>query len=163
MKKFGNLYFNENGEVFLSNGERYPEFERRYDKHGEMDGYMYVRVHGKRMPVHRIIAKLFVENPDPEKFKIVDHINRIRSDSRACNLRWVNNHLNSLNRDTITAKFDRDINMWYSSIWCRGQEFFLGFFTTFQQCHKATRFARLKLFDCVYTNETEGDEDFYSR
>ena len=40
-----------------------------------------------RPPAHRIVAKAFVPNPEGKKF--VDHINRIRDDNRAENLRWV--------------------------------------------------------------------------
>jgi hypothetical protein len=39
--------------------------------------------------IHKLVAQAFVPNPDPEKKKFVDHINTIRTDSRACNLRWV--------------------------------------------------------------------------
>ena len=150
MKKFGNLFFTESGDVFLSNGERYPIDERRYRKNGTFDGYKYVRVNGNLKPIHRIIAKLYVKNPNPEKFNIVDHINRIRSDNRACNLRFVSNFLNSHNKDTITAKFDNDIKMWTSSIWCKGEEMVVGFFTSFLACHLATRNARYLLFERLY-------------
>ena len=37
--------------------------------------------------VHRIVAELFIHNPDNKS--CVDHINGDRSDNRACNLRWV--------------------------------------------------------------------------
>ena len=39
--------------------------------------------------IHKLVAQAFVPNPDPERKKFVDHINTIRTDSRACNLRWV--------------------------------------------------------------------------
>ena len=49
----------------------------------------------KNFLTHRIIATVFVPNPNnrPE----VDHINTIRTDIRASNLRWVNRRENTLN------------------------------------------------------------------
>ena len=44
--------------------------------------------------VHRLVAQLFVENPNPEKFKEVDHINANKHDNRDSNLRWCTNKMN---------------------------------------------------------------------
>lgn len=41
----------------------------------------------KSHKVHRIVAEAFVPNPDNKG--CVDHINTVRTDCRACNLRWV--------------------------------------------------------------------------
>ena len=38
---------------------------------------------------HRLIALQFIPNPNPTKFKYIDHINHIRTDNRINNLRWV--------------------------------------------------------------------------
>lgn len=53
---------------------------------------------GKYEAVHRLVAKAFCENPDPEKRYIVDHIDRDRKNNYYKNLRWVTpkeNYLNS--------------------------------------------------------------------
>lgn len=53
----------------------------------------YVRVHvsinGKEYnkAVHRLVAEMFV--PNPKNKPCIDHINAIRDDNRASNLRWV--------------------------------------------------------------------------
>lgn len=38
--------------------------------------------------VHRAVAEAFVFNPNPSEFNCVDHINGIKEDNRAENLRW---------------------------------------------------------------------------
>ena len=45
--------------------------------------------------IHRAVAELFV--PNPENKPIIDHINTVRTDNRACNLRWVTHKENSNN------------------------------------------------------------------
>ena len=52
--------------------------------------------------VHRMVAELFVPNPDnlPE----VDHINRNSHDNRAVNLRWVTHAENMQNKKSLTGK-----------------------------------------------------------
>lgn len=53
----------------------------------------------KRYYIHRLLAETFVENPDPVKFKQVDHINRNHEDNNPfANLRWVSTSHNQRNR-----------------------------------------------------------------
>jgi hypothetical protein len=67
--------------------------------HLRTDGYPFVDLYKEHkrysLVVHRLVAIAFVPNPNnrPE----VDHINTIRTDARACNLRWVNRSENNLN------------------------------------------------------------------
>ena len=55
---------------------------------------------GKYKYVHRIIAMQFIENDDPIHKTQVDHINRIRSDNRIENLRWVSASTNNRNKSS---------------------------------------------------------------
>ena len=81
---------------------------RSYDLKGKMislspskvNGYVYVNLHqdGKRTRtmVHVLVAEAFLgERPDG---MVVDHINRLRNDNRASNLRWVTVSENCTNK-----------------------------------------------------------------
>ena len=60
-------------------------------------GYVQVKLRGKCLLVHRVVAGAFLPNPD--NLPQVDHINRIRTDNRVENLRWVSRSDNMVNRD----------------------------------------------------------------
>lgn len=68
-------------------------------------GYLTVRLCkncvSKKHYVHRIMAELFIPNPD--NLPTVDHINRIRDDKKITNLRWAPYKLQAQNR-TIKKK-----------------------------------------------------------
>ena len=51
----------------------------------------------KTLLVHRLVAQAFCENPNPNEYIIVDHINGNKHDNRAENLLWVNNPMNMKN------------------------------------------------------------------
>ncbi|MDE2099312.1 MAG: HNH endonuclease [Patescibacteria group bacterium] len=74
---------------------------RTFETKPRSDGYksISVRKNGKRVSVqtHILVAKAFV--PNPNNHTIVDHVNRIRHDNRASNLRWVTRRENNMNRE----------------------------------------------------------------
>ena len=146
--KFANLLVRDDGRIFITPEYEYC-YERKYNKQGVCDGYAYVTLWGTRkMAVHKILGKTIYKNPHPEIFDRLDHINRDRFDFRLSNLRWTNAHLNAINRENVfNTKFDYDVRMWYSTIWIRGEERLVGFFTTFREAHRANMEYRRQVYN----------------
>jgi len=65
----------------------------------DMDGYPRVTVGGvrERDRVHRFVAECFV--PNPEKKRLVNHIDGRKDNCRASNLEWVSEKENSLHAE----------------------------------------------------------------
>ena len=68
------------------------------------DGYYVIRILGKLFQVHRVVAETFHANP--ENKPTVDHINRVRTDNRACNLRWATHHEQNENSGIVLNRMD---------------------------------------------------------
>lgn len=66
------------------------------------DGYYYL---GKKL-LHRIVAELFIPNPENKPF--VDHIDTNRLNNRVDNLRWVTRTEN--NNNPLTKKHNSEAN-----------------------------------------------------
>jgi hypothetical protein len=48
-----------------------------------------------QIDIHVLVARAFINNPNPEKFKIVNHLNSDRADNRAENLEWCDHSRNA--------------------------------------------------------------------
>lgn len=70
-------------------------------KQGYVSVHLYYDGIFKKRPVHQLVAEAFCPNPDGKPF--IDHINGIRTDNRASNLRWCTAKENQNNPLTIEA------------------------------------------------------------
>lgn len=73
-------------------------FMKRQKDNGH--GYYTVTIMGDKHYVHRLVGAAFIDNP--MRYPEIDHINCIRNDNRASNLRWVTKKMNMAN--PITQK-----------------------------------------------------------
>ena len=79
----------------------------------DSDGYVAIglREGNKRTTkrIHKIIAELFVTNPKPDYYNIVNHINSIRNDNRAENLEWTDIKTNVREQDRTLSTLAKSI------------------------------------------------------
>ncbi|MGL4671183.1 HNH endonuclease [Cetobacterium sp.] len=68
-------------------------------------GYRVIKILGKHYRVGRLVLTTFKGEPENSKMQC-DHINRIATDDRLENLRWLTNSENMLNRDNSKAKYN---------------------------------------------------------
>ena len=142
----------EDGSIFTKSGYLLPTF-RKFNKNGEQSGYNFIKLPNERYPrsVYRIVAKLFVENLCPEKFNTVDHLDGCRSNDHVSNLKWVNNHLNSINKKgTLNASFDNDIHLWRAYFTIKKKEYTVGYYRTFREAHIQSQKEKQKKYSELY-------------
>jgi len=111
VKNYPNYLIFRNGAV-LSKGSKFnkPQFLKHCFN---QKGYKIVNLRdgkggGRPQFIHRLIAEQYIPNPENKPF--VDHINRIKTDNRICNLRWAtskenNNNMpeRSINKNSTTG------------------------------------------------------------
>lgn len=100
------LYFVSNyGRVKV----QYSNKEKLLKQHVRDNGYSgcALPLAGRQRPVlvHRLVADAFVPNPYNHRF--VDHIDCIRNNNTATNLKWVKDQLENMQNVTTTDKFHR--------------------------------------------------------
>lgn len=99
-------------------------------------GYLTIRLDGKLYRSHRL-AWLYVTGNEPQNY--IDHINRIKTDNRFCNLRDLTNSENLHNRikpqKTNTSghlgiDFHKASKKWRARVNVNKKEILIGFFET---------------------------------
>lgn len=74
-------------------------------------GYLRVNLATKDFKVHRLVALHFVQNPDPENFVQVNHIDGVKTNNMAENLEWCDNQYNkahSFQIGLVTAQGEKN-------------------------------------------------------
>ena len=101
-------YITENGEVY--------KIDTRNDKTTECfyhiaHGYKRIRVTDintntrRYLRVHRLVAKYYVENPKPNEYNLVNHIDGNKMNNNYKNLEWCNTSINTHHAyDTVLIK-----------------------------------------------------------
>jgi hypothetical protein len=62
------------------------------------DKYCPVMLDGRLRYLHRIVGEQFIPNPDPENFRVIDHMDGDKQNNSVKNLRWVSWSLNNRNK-----------------------------------------------------------------
>lgn len=94
------LWVSNIGRVWFPISKNHPEhitFGTNGKKDCKGNFYKVVRWKGKNISVHRLVAEVFIPNPD--NLPYIDHIDRNPSNNRVENLRWVTPKGNCENRD----------------------------------------------------------------
>lgn len=93
IKDYENYTINEEGIIMNNKGKEIKPYIHP-------TGYKIVDLYkdGKRkhFKLHKLLAETFV--PNPNDYKIIDHIDRDRLNNNLSNLRWTTSSINNLNR-----------------------------------------------------------------
>lgn len=110
-------------------------------------GYYMVKLYNnnskKTFKVHKLVAITFL-NHTPNKYElVVDHINNIRTDNRVENLQLITNRENCIKDKKVGSSrytgvsWKKTINKWESKIQLNKINYFLGYFKSELEAHKA--------------------------
>lgn len=86
----------EDTNIEVTRDGRYRRNGREWELSLNSAGYKQVTINGKPDRLHRIIAKVFIPNPDGKPF--IDHIDGNRLNNDVSNLRWATASENQRNR-----------------------------------------------------------------
>ncbi len=112
-----------NYEIFQDGRVKNIKTERFLTQHIDTTGYYKVTLSKKgkqkTFRIHRLIGKVFLENPN--NYKTIDHINRNKLDNRLDNLRWASSttqRLNQKNRKNKLNEHNISIRKNYKKKYC---------------------------------------------
>ena len=116
--------------------------------------YFFAKKSGWTFPVrkwvHRFVAHAFVENPRPDIFLEVDHIDRAPANNRPTNLRWLPRSLNLLNNGANNAYFNRRFGKWRASVMINGKVHSMGYYKTMEEASAVAHEYKHSEFKRIY-------------
>jgi hypothetical protein len=68
------------------------------------NGYVYVWLEGKRLTIHRLVAKAFLKD-ETGKYEVVEHINHDKTNNSIENLMW-STQSNNIKRNVIDGRWN---------------------------------------------------------
>ena len=98
----------------------------------DRNGYKQVSINGRLAMVHRLLAFTFINNSNPDKFKIINHIDGNPSNNQLSNLEWCDHRHNNL--QAIYQGLRKD------AIPCLVRQYSTGIVTRFPSSAEAKRF-----------------------
>ena len=115
----------------------YGRIRHKFKKHFRIisgslhkDGYVFVTLHGKQYPLHRLVAKLWHPETYSEDWE-VNHIDGNKQNNFANNLEWVThkknikhayeNNLMPINQNTYKGKFSSEDRSEIKRLWDEGE------------------------------------------
>ena len=137
------FWANDDGSITKPNGET------TFGSQNSL-GYFRIGINCKRYKVYRLIALAWVENPRPDIFIQVDHIDGNKHNNRPENLRWLTAQLNNLNSCGFNCYFYKTNRKWRAYYGFNGKLNHLGCFKTFLEAHRVGRAGRDKCFETEY-------------
>jgi len=110
--------------------------------------------------VHRLVAYAFVPNPNPTKFKFVDHINGDKLDNRAENLRWLTHQLNTMNRSLVPKAYKVfKLNKYQSKFSAKGITYRTKYCDTKEEARTLCSQMKANKFREIYLSHLENHEN----
>ena len=101
------LYINREYFIKVNNKDK----RRLSDKLIDRCPYPTTSFLGIQLKTHRLIAKVFIPNSDPERFKVVNHKDKTRTNFKIENLEWCDEKWNSKRENqkeyTMKRKYER--------------------------------------------------------
>lgn len=103
-----------NDDYKISSHGRVKSFKRKkpklmsvYHDNKNSNGYMRVSVRTQNSDekIHRLLALHYIDNPNPEEYNMIDHIDGDKTNNSLENLRWCNASINLTNRKTSGTIF----------------------------------------------------------
>jgi hypothetical protein len=82
-----------------------------YREYGDRAGYLSINHNGHKYSIHRLVAQLWVDNPNPKAYNVVNHLDGNKRNNCFTNLEWCDHAINNehaiktgLRTDTIGVK-----------------------------------------------------------